>query len=295
MSNAFACQTARRRRIEVDGLGLHALEWGPTGRSGTLLLHGGAAHAHWFDAVAATLAERRHVVALDQRGHGESEWARPPAYATQDFARDLVAVLDGLGWGTAVLVGHSMGGHNAIGCAAWHPDRVRGLVVVDSRPAIPAERLTRMKERGARPPRRHPTVEAAVAAFRLLPPDTTADPALLAHLARESVAWRDGAVSLRFDPACYAAREPVDGWRLLREIVAPTLVVRGELSPILPRAMAVRLSREVRGARLVEVPGAYHHLVLDRPEACAKALLEFLDDLEAREAGASAPSRPAVS
>jgi pimeloyl-ACP methyl ester carboxylesterase len=281
--------------MEVGGLALQALEWGPAGRSGVLLLHGGAAHAHWFDAVAAPLAERRHVVALDQRGHGESQWAQPPAYATQDFARDLVGVMDCLGWATAVLVGHSMGGHNAIGCAAWHPDRVRGLVIVDSRPAIPAERIAQMRERGARPHRRHPTVEAAAAAFRLLPPDTTADPALLAHLARESVAWQDGAVILRFDPACYAAREPVDGWLLLPEIVAPTLVVRGELSPILPRSMAERLAGGLRDARLVEVPGAYHHLVLDEPQAFTKAGLEFLDDLDARESGRRVPIRPAAS
>jgi pimeloyl-ACP methyl ester carboxylesterase len=281
--------------MEVGGLALQALEWGPAGRSGVLLLHGGAAHGHWFDAVAAPLAERRHVVALDQRGHGESQWAQPPAYATRDFARDLVGVMDCLGWATAVLVGHSMGGHNAIGCAAWHPDRVRGLVIVDSRPAIPAERIAQMRERGARPHRRHPTVEAAAAAFRLLPPDTTADPALLAHLARESVAWQDGAVILRFDPACYAAREPVDGWLLLPEIVAPTLVVRGELSPILPRSMAERLAGGLRDARLVEVPGAYHHLVLDEPQAFTKAGLEFLDDLDARESGRRVPIRPAAS
>jgi pimeloyl-ACP methyl ester carboxylesterase len=281
--------------MEVGGLALQALEWGPAGRSGVLLLHGGAAHGHWFDAVAAPLAERRHVVALDQRGHGESQWAQPPAYATRDFARDLVGVMDCLGWATAVLVGHSMGGHNAIGCAAWHPDRVRGLVIVDSRPAIPAERIAQMRERGARPHRRHPTVEAAAAAFRLLPPDTTADPALLAHLAQESVAWQDGAVILRFDPACYAAREPVDGWLLLPEIVAPTLVVRGELSPILPRSMAERLAGGLRDARLVEVPGAYHHLVLDEPQAFTKAGLEFLDDLDARESGRRVPIRPAAS
>ena len=157
---------------------------------------------------------------------------------------------------------------------------------MDSRPAIPAERLAQMKERGARPPRRHPTVEAAVAAFRLLPPDTVADPALLAHLARESVAWRDGAVSLRFDPACYAAREPVDGWPLLSRITAPTLVLRGERSPILPRPMAERLRAEVTGARLVEIPDAYHHLVLDRPGPFVRALRDFLDDLDTGEAEA---------
>src|SRR5262245_29128516 len=219
VSGAFACETARSQRVHIGDLELHSLEWGVPATSGVLLLHGGAAHAHWFDAVASRLAQSRHVVALDQRGHGESAWAHPPAYATEDFARDIVDVLDRLGWRSAVLVGHSMGGHNSIACAAWHPDRVRGLAIVDSRPAIPAERLAKMKERGERPPRRRPTMEAAVTAFRLLPPETTADPALLAHLARAGVVWRDGAVTTRFDPACYAARVPIDGWTLLGRIV----------------------------------------------------------------------------
>jgi pimeloyl-ACP methyl ester carboxylesterase len=288
VSGAFACETARSQRMDVGGLELHWLQWGPPAASGVLLLHGGAAHTHWFDAVATRLAHGRHVVALDQRGHGESAWARPPSYATEDFARDIVDLLDRLGWRSAVLVGHSMGGHNAIACAAWHPDRIRGLVVVDSRPAIPAERLAQMKERGERPPRRHPTLESAVAAFRLLPPETTADPALLAHLARAGVAWQDGAVMTRFDPACYAARVPVDGWPLLARITAPALVVRGELSPILPRPMAERLAAGLGNARLVEIPGAYHHLVLDQPEAFAGALGRFLDDLDAQTGGANA-------
>lgn len=286
MSGAFACETARNRRVEVRGLDLHVLEWGPAGRSGVLLLHGGAAHAHWFDAVATALGEHRHVVALDQRGHGESAWAKPPAYATEDFAADIVSVLGALGWDSAVLIGHSMGGHNAIACAAWYPERLRGLVIVDTRPAIPAERLAQMRERGARPPRRHPTVEAAVATFRLLPPETRADPDLLAHLARESVAWRDGAVSLRFDPECYAARVPADGWQLVPRITAPTLVIRGELSPILTRPMAERLRAEIPAARLAEIPGAYHHLVLDRPEGFVHEVRGFLDDVDAREASA---------
>jgi pimeloyl-ACP methyl ester carboxylesterase len=282
VSGVFACEAAQRRRVEVGGLELHLLEWGRTARSGILLLHGGAAHAHWFDAVAAPLAEHRHVVALDQRGHGESAWATSPAYATEDFVGDIVGVLDRIGWESAVLVGHSMGGHNAIACGAWHPERVRGLVIVDSRPVIPAERLAQMKERGERPPRRHPTLEAAVAAFRLLPPETGADPALLAHLARESVVWRDGGVTARFDPSCYAARVPVDGWLLLSRIAAPTLVVRGERSPILPRPMAERLQTELPAGRLVEIPGAYHHVVLDQPQAFVREAGEFLDSLGAR-------------
>jgi pimeloyl-ACP methyl ester carboxylesterase len=290
VSDILACQVARSRRVASGALDLHLLEWGAPGRPGVLLLHGGAAHAHWFDRVVVPdLADAYHVAALDQRGHGESDWATPPAYATDDFVADVLAVLDALGWPAAVLVGHSMGGHNAMACAAWHPERVRGLVVVDARPAIPPERLARMRERGERPPRRHPSVEAAVAAFRLLPPDTLADPALLAHLARASVAWRDGAVSPRFDPACYGTRRPVDAWPLLPRIQAPTLVVRGERSPILPADMAARLCAEIRGARLVEVPAAYHHVVLDRPREVARALRAFLDALPV---GPRGPERP---
>ncbi len=280
VSDAFGCLDARRRALDVNGLRLHALEWGAPAETGVLLLHGGAAHAHWFDRVAPALVRRRHVLALDQRGHGESAWAVPPAYATEDFVADVGAVLDALGWRQAVLVGHSMGGHNALACAAWQPARVRALVIADARPAIPAERLRQLRERGARPPRRHPTLEAAVAAFRLLPPETVADPALLDHLARTGVAWRDGAVVARFDPAAYATRRPIDGWTLLSRIATPTLIVRGERSPILPRDMAERLRDGIRGAELVEIPAAHHHVVLDRPAEFSGAVGAFLDRLD---------------
>jgi pimeloyl-ACP methyl ester carboxylesterase len=98
--------------------------------------------------------------------------------------------------------GHSMGGHNAMALAAWHPERLRGLIVVDSRPAMPAERLDLMHRRGHRGPRRHENLETALRSFRLIPADTVADPSLLAHLAREGIVERDGRFLYRFDPAC---------------------------------------------------------------------------------------------
>jgi esterase len=272
---------ARSRTLDVNGLRLHALESGTPGDLPVCLLHGGAAHAHWFDAVTPRLGAGRHLLALDQRGHGESAWASPPAYATEDFVADLAGVLDQLGWARAVVVGHSMGGHNAMAFAAWHPERVRALVIADARPAVPGERLDRMHARGRRPPRRYPTLEAAAEAFRLLPRDTVADPALLAHLGRTSVGARDGSFVPRFDPAAYGARRPVDAWPLLGRISAPTLIVRGELSPILPADLAERMREAMPDAGLVEIAGAYHHLVLDQPEAFAGALATFLGRLGA--------------
>ena len=174
-----------------------------------------------------------------------------------------------------------MGGHNALAFAAWHPGRIGALAVLDARPGIPPERLDRMRDRGRRQARLHPSLDDAVAAFRLLPPDTVADPALLAHLAREGIVAREGGFAYRFDPACRAARQPVDLWPLLPRIAAPALVVRGERSPILPLDMAERLRAALARAILVEVPGAYHHVLLDRPAAVARALLDFLADAEA--------------
>lgn len=272
-----ACASARHRTIRVaGGLALHALEWGEPGRPGLCFLHGGAAHAHWFDCVVPTFVDRFHVVALDQRGHGESAWASPPAYATADFAGDLLRVFDALGWSRGVPAGHSMGGHNALAFAAWHPERAAGLVVLDSRPAIPPERLQAMRARGARPMRRHPTREAAVAAFRLLPRETLADPALLAHMGEAGVVERDGGWVYRFDPETYGERQPADMWTLLDRITAPTLIVRGGRSPILTEEMAARLVAGIRGARLVEIPGSYHHVTLDAPAEVARAIDAFL-------------------
>ncbi|HET7342617.1 MAG TPA: alpha/beta hydrolase [Methylomirabilota bacterium] len=276
MVDTFGCALARSRTVQVQGLRLHFLESGRPGAPALCLLHGGAAHAHWFDRVTPALVDRFHVVALDQRGHGESQWAEPPAYASEDFTGDLLAVMAHLGWSRMALVGHSMGGHNAMAFSAWHPERVSGLVIVDSRPAIPSERLEVMHARGRRLPRPHPSAEAAERAFRLLPRETFAAPALLAHLARAGMVQRNGGWGWRFDPATHGARRPVDAWPLLTRITAPTLIVRGGLSPILPADMAEHLHAAIAGSTLVTIPDAYHHLTLDRPVEFTAELQRFL-------------------
>jgi pimeloyl-ACP methyl ester carboxylesterase len=276
---SFACERAVRRVVDVGGVRLSMLEWPAPDRPGLCFLHGGSAHAHWFDLVVPAFLDRFHVVSLDQRGHGQSGWPDPPSYGTHDFARDLVAVLDALGWERAAIVGHSMGGHNAMAFSAWHPERVRALVIADSRPAIPPERLGTMHRRGRLGLRHHPSAEAAVSAFRLLPRDTLADPETLRHLASTGIVQRDGHWAYAFDPNTRALRQPVDNWALLDRITAPTLVVRGEKSPVLPADMADRLRAGMPNARLAVVPEAFHHLVLDRPREFVNVVDPFLREV----------------
>jgi pimeloyl-ACP methyl ester carboxylesterase len=275
----LGCETARKRSVAVGDLFLSFLEWGTAGRPVLCFLHGGSAHAHWFDLVAPPFTDRFHVIALDQRGHGESEWAKPPAYATENFAADLLGFVDALGFARVTLIGHSMGGHNAMSFSAWHPDRVRALVIIDSRPMIPTDRLDRLRRRGERTLRPYPSREAAAQSFRLVPRETNADPALLAHMGAAGVVERDGAWVYRFDPASNAERRPVDAWTLLDRITAPTLIARGELSPVLPRDMADKLRSAIRAASLVEIPASYHHVTLDNPAGFVLELDRFLASL----------------
>src|SRR5437016_600537 len=128
--------TARDGTTVLGGLRFHFLDWGTAGRPPLLLLHGGAQTAHSWDDVAPDLAHDHHVLALDQRGHGDSAWAEEGRYRRADFVADVVAFLDDRGWRQTTLVALSLGGLNAIACAATHPARVRGLVVVDVAPTV---------------------------------------------------------------------------------------------------------------------------------------------------------------
>ncbi len=268
--------TPRDRFVTVNGLRLRYRDWGGRGQP-CLALHGSAAHAHWWDPVAPLLAPRLRVLALDWRGHGRSAWPRPPAYSSEDYAADLLGVIERLRLDRAVVAGHSMGGHGALAFAAWHADALERLVVLDAKPAVNLQRLAELRARGERPRTEFPSRVAALRRFRLSPPETTASPVLVRAIgARGLQRLRSGRWVYRFDPACERTRVPIDAWPLLPRIAVPTLIVRGEGSTVLPRAMAERMAKLIPSARLEELPRAYHHVTLDAPEALAECLLAWL-------------------
>jgi pimeloyl-ACP methyl ester carboxylesterase len=282
----------RDRFVTVRGLCLRYRDWGGPGAP-LVALHGAAAHAHWWDPVAPSLAPRWRVLALDWRGHGRSAWPRPPAYRTEDFAADLAGVIDRLGLGRPPVVAHSMGGHIAMAFAAWYPDRLSRLAIVDARPHVNLERLRQIQRHPPRPPVELPSLAAGVARFRLRPAQTLASPAALRALARHGlVRLPSGRWRYRVDPACERTRVPVDAWALLPCIAVPTLVVRGEHSTILERDIARRMVQALPAATLVEIPGAHHHVMLDAPGALARALLAWLPRAGAARAFRAPRLRP---
>lgn len=124
------------RQTVVRGLRFHFLEWGAIESPPILLLHGGNQSAHSWDLVSLHLADRFHVLALDQRGHGDSEWTRDLDYSVEARAADALAFMDDQLLDLPIVFGHSMGGHVALHMAISRPGMARALVLVDTGPEL---------------------------------------------------------------------------------------------------------------------------------------------------------------
>ncbi len=128
--------------IGAGGIRLHGLDWGGDGPP-ALFLHGGRLTARTWDYVCLGMRGQIRAVALDMRGHGDSDWADD--YTLDARVADVGAVLDELGWSTAHLVGMSLGGFTAAHFAAANPHRVASLVTVDVGPGVVFEATAGMR------------------------------------------------------------------------------------------------------------------------------------------------------
>jgi pimeloyl-ACP methyl ester carboxylesterase len=260
----------------LEGVALHAIHHGDPARPKLVLLHGGGANAHWWDDVAPALARDYHVVALDFRGHGDSDQPEPRPGA---FQRDLVALLEHIGAPDAALLGHSMGGHIALEHAARHGGarRPRAVVVVDVARGA-GGRTRRMMRLALAARRSYRSREDAIARFRFLPPAPGAPEELRQRIAAASVREEaDGRFAFKFDPRWFAL--PPGQAPVLEHVSTPTLIVRGAESPILSREGALELVGQIRGARLVEIAGAEHNVHLEQPARFLEAVVAFLAEV----------------
>lgn len=127
------------RHTVLRGMRFHFTEWGEPGRPQVLLLHGGNQSSHSWDLVSLHLADRYHVVALDQRGHGDSEWNRELDYTIDAMVADALGFVATVGLDRPIIVGHSMGGRVTLTSALRAPEAARALVIVDMGPEISPE------------------------------------------------------------------------------------------------------------------------------------------------------------
>lgn len=265
------------RHVQAGGMRFHLLDYGGEGKTPMICLHGGGANGHWFDYVAGAFIGDYHVLALDQRGHGDSDWAEPPVYTYADYAADLGRIVDVLGLRNYVLMGHSMGGMVSLHYAGQRPQQLGALVVIDSNMRMSPTTLEGMNERGQRPGNAFATLEDYVAKYRLRPGETVATRAVVEHIGRHSARQgEEGQWRHKVDRRVMATRTMADGLPLWGKLTMPVLYVKGGLSQRLTPQIRSEIQLACPQAKFTEVSRAEHHVTLDNPVEFSQRVREFL-------------------
>lgn len=272
-------ETAADRFLSIDGLRFHYRDVGDPAAPAVIVLHGIMGHAREWDTLVTALVASHRVIVVDQRGHGLTDWA--DEYTAAAMADDLIAVIERLNLSRPAVIGHSMGGIAAMVAAARRPELIARLVVVDIGPDtvsrdVAAEVAASVRVLGAAS---YANVDEAYAEWSANP---LARPTLLRHYVEHCLRRRlDGRLAWRFDGrgliALFDGVSERELWDAVDRIACPTLVVRGEHSPLLSPAAAEEMVARLGHAGVATIADGGHDLGVEQPEAVAAAVLEFLD------------------
>jgi len=260
----------------------------PGNSTPVLFLHGLSYFSYDWVGFGQRLCIDREGCAMDMRGFGNSDYSAEGDYSVKSMAADIGHLLDHLGWRSALLVAHSMGGRSATCFAAMNPTRVKGLVLLDWSPENAPEGSRRVAQTVANAPEVFADVEAVMRYFSA-DPDSPAD----AAIRRRFDAYTrkvPGGVSIRRDPyfraqfkrqleTGVAPRRDVDLWQLLSEVRSPVLCLRATRSDLFARQTLEKVESSNPRIRTQEIAGG-HNLVGDNPEAVLAAVRPFINSLE---------------
>ena len=265
--------------VKVGDLDLHYLEWGDVGAPPVVMVHGLTGNAHAFDNLAPHFASRYHVISVDVRGRGDSDWAPDGDYSNDAYVADLEGLRQALGLERLSLVGTSMGGRISLTYAGTYPDRVERTVLNDIGPEVDPRGGSRIAT----------GIHDAVTTFKTMDEvkawhreqrvgfSALSDGQQQAAAGYAVKALTEGGYTWKMDPAVRSdprRPDPEASWTLARRISGPVLLVRGGISDLLSPEIAQRMVAEMQDCRMVEVPGVGHAPTLSEPEAFGP-VLEF--------------------
>ena len=262
--------------VTVNNSRIHYLSWRREHLPGMILVHGGGAHAHWWDHIAPILAQKASVVAIDLSGMGDSDCR--DEYSFEQYGQEIMAIVEAENFDERViLVAHSFGANGMLLAALSFGTRLSGIIVVDSPIMSPqAEkkfREFREKQGPFRPKRYYPDKTAIIARFRLIPPQPCENDYILAHIAQHSVREELGGWTWKFDDRMYHKLKPTDVRPLLKGLQCRSGVIYGEHSALFGNSI-IDYMRDLYpdGIPFVGIPAAHHHIMLDQPLALISAI-----------------------
>ena len=271
--------------VDANGMRFHYLEWGNPGNPPMLLLHGFAQTCHSWDFVALGFSDNYRVIVLDQRGHGDSDWASDGDYSPETQQKDISGVVNELGLENFVLMGLSMGGRNSFTYAANNSGKVKALVVVDAAPQNMQQGTQNIRS-FVQQDDELDSVDAFVE--RVLQYNPRRDPQQVRGSIRHNIKeLPSGKWTWKYDralrrPGRRMGSDPETEkrlWGYLETLQCPTLLVRGGGSDIVAMDTADRMHQAIPNSRLATIDGAGHLVMGDSPSGFQSAVTDFLASL----------------
>ena len=255
------------------------MEWGDPGAPPVVMIHGLTGNAHAFDNLAPHFVPRYHVISVDVRGRGDSDWATDGNYSNDAYVADLEGLRQSFGFERLSLVGTSMGGRISLTYAGTYPERVERTVLNDIGPETDPRGGNRIATSSRDAVTAFETMDEVIAWHREQRVGFSAmsDAQQQAAAGNAVKALPGGGYTWKMDPAVRTdPRRPAleASWTLARRISGPVLLVRGGDSDLLSPEIAQRMVAEMQDCRMVEVPRVGHAPTLMEPEAFAP-VMEF--------------------
>ena len=263
------------RYVVNDGRRVHYLDWGSEDKTPFIMLHGIARSAHSYDHIAPHFQRDYRVIAMDLRGHGDSDWHPAAAYLVEDYVKDLERLVEQLNLRGIVLTGSSTGGRVAQVYAGLHPERVARLIVEDVGPERPEDISKGFAQRVEREMKGWASEDELLSSLRQ---GRTRVPEEMQRnwIRYETKRLENGRVVWKYDPAVAKGFVPTELWDYVRRITAPTIYVLGAESNIVPPSTQQRLEALVPHIKVVTVPDAGHYPHQETPRVFIAVVKAFL-------------------
>lgn len=269
--------------VQANGLRFHYLDWGSLEKPPLVLLHGVGQTCHTWDLFAAAMSEHFHVMAFDQRGHGDTDWAADKDYSRASMVEDANAFTDALGLEHFFLTGMSMGGANSLAFTAKYPAKVEALVVVDVGPRIEPKGVKHIRD-FMKNYREFDSLDQAAEVIHRFNPRRPLEVIRKYTVVYNLKETPEGKWTWKYDTYFSDSHRKVDVKQMQAELSAavkkiqcPTLVVKGGESDVFSLDGARDLQELIPGSEFALVPKAGHSVMGDNPQGFESAVRGFYE------------------
>ena len=274
--------SVKNHHVILNERRFHYCEWGKPSAPGLLFLHGGNQTCHTWNVICAALSDQYHCIAVDQRGHGDSEWSYEGDYAPASQMQDIVALIEHLEWPSLTIIGMSMGCLIGLYYAIKYGSSLNAFVAIDAGPYVEPAGAAKIKN-FVDNNQRHDSLEDYIAAAVAFNPRR--NPQLLRHSLQRNLRrlvdgrweWKtDNRITQQIPQLLKSIKELAQH---IGNIDCPVLIMRGNDSEVFSDANAQQFCCELKHGQYVTIENAGHSIQGDNPKALLRELRPLLTNV----------------